>query len=197
MNSTVADDFGKAVQARSIIEDTTPTVFLVAYFGGAFVAVMLSSALGLQAMPEYFITLWLICAIGVGIIWWLLREVPKRRRAIEKLGVLYPQLSSTKKKFRGAEAAIAETRERIIASLKEMLRPIGPKQYSGLFLDGGRFEMYHGKVPSMSKAHKIMEAVEKYAKERNLKLPASFVRGMLDTKHCVHVFVLGEDLYFG
>ncbi|MBI2669781.1 MAG: hypothetical protein HYX20_01370 [Candidatus Yanofskybacteria bacterium] len=195
MNS-VADDFSRAVKAQSIIEGATPTVFLVAYFGGALVAGVFASALGLREMSQVF-TLFPICAIGVGVMWWCLREVPKRRKAFEKLETLYPQLSNTGKKLRGAEAAIAEVRVRVIASLEEMLQPIGPKRYSGLFLDGGRFEIYHGKVPPMSKAHRIMEVIRKYAKERNLKLPASFVLGMFDTEPCVHVFVLGEDLYFG
>lgn len=186
----------RARQARSIIESTTPTVFHVAYFGGALAAAMISRALELNEMRQFFV-LYLICAVGIGIVWWCLREIPKRQRAGDDLRTLYPQLTSSRKVFRDTEAIISEERTRVISLLKDALLPSEVKEYSGRFLDGGRFEMYHGKVSPMSKAHKIAEIVGQLSREHNLSLRVSFVRRMFDTTPCVHVFVLGENMYLG
>ncbi|MBU1178942.1 hypothetical protein KKB69_01200 [Patescibacteria group bacterium] len=198
MNGLNSFNKSKAGLSRQIIENATPTVFPVAYFGGWTVAVIFSSIFGKAQGSWQAFFLVLICIIGVATMWWRLREVPKRTRALNELRTIHPALINVTEReaFRATKLFIEEERREIIALLKKTLQPFGIKQYSGRLLEGGRFEMYNGEVSPTSNASKIAEMIERFGKEYGIQLCPSYVRGMFNAEICVHVSVLGESLYF-
>lgn len=202
MNSITADGFLKAQRAREIIEEAIPTVFFIAFFGGWVVAAALAGMVAVEKMSQFF-CLFIISALTVGASWWQVREIPKRVRAANKLKVLLFDNSTLpsmnpRRIFRAAGIFVGEERQKIVALLRDRLRPcLNVEQYDGRFIGGNdRFEMYQGVVPPTNRAATIMEEVELVNQEFNLSLQPSFVWGW-STGICVHVTVLGGDFYFG
>ena len=196
MNSVTADGFRKAERIRGIFESIIPTAFLVAYFGGAVLAGVLSSVVEVKEASQFFY-LFIASALAVGTLWWWVHEIPKREWAMNELKSLLPNTPVVfsvrpRQAFRLAEAFVTDERQKITTLLKNRLRNLNVEQHSGLFLEGGRFEMYHGKPTDRVTA--IKAEVELVNHELGLSLQPSFVRGQ---RICVHIPVLGEHLYFG
>ncbi len=183
MNSVTADSFRRARRIREVVESAISNVFLVAFFGGAVVAAGLSSVVEVKETSQS-LYLFIASALAVGVLWWVC-ETPKRKRAMNELKYLLPNNVSV-------ETFVTDERQKIATLLKNRLRSLNVRQYSGLLLEGGRFEMYHGKPTDRAAA--IKTEVELVNREFNLPLQPSFVQGQ---RICVHIPVLGEHLYFG